>query len=328
MKNSSNDFVLRYNEYEDSLIREFHRHRFFQNFRGHTNETVIRFLLQLGYLSAEFVKWYERAKQGFEAEDAKEMVRHILRDEIPQGAPTHQDERIYDLEHMGVPKKRALNTAASPFTRSTVKKLYELVGYPQADYDLRVLITLRIFGEILVAETYSYVVGSMGVRFSLTAEQSRFYAPHYYHDQKEGVGDGHTGEFDALLARLICDEQKLTVAKDAAHKAFEARCEFHNQFITSYRFTSAFRQIAAVAACIALMVFVGINANGFYKKAAREGARQGWMVFFASIEPQGREFYLDCDRRLAEQAHRTSNLAYLQKVGTPEACGECWGDGP
>lgn len=82
MKNSNttSDFVLRYNEYENSLIREFHRHQFFKNFSRLANETVIRFLLQLGYLSAEFVKWYERAKQGFEAEDAKEVVRHILRD--------------------------------------------------------------------------------------------------------------------------------------------------------------------------------------------------------------------------------------------------------
>lgn len=85
---------------------------------------------------------------------------------------------------MGVPKKRALNTVASPLTRATVKKLYKLVGYPQADYDLRVLITLRIFGEILIAETYRYVVGSMAERFGLTVEQSRFYVPHYFHDQK------------------------------------------------------------------------------------------------------------------------------------------------
>ncbi len=309
-------------------MREFHRHPFFQNFARLANEVVIRFLLQLGYLSAEFVKWYERAKQGFEAEDAKEVVRHILRDEIPQGAPTHQDERVYDLERMGVLKKRALNTAASPLTRTTVRKLYKLVGYPQADYDLRVLITLRVFGEILVAETYGYIVGSMKERFGLTAEQSRFYAPHYYHDQKEGADDGHTGEFDALLARLICDEQKLAVAKDAAHKAFEARCSFHNQFTTSYHFASAFRQIAAVAACAVLTIFVGIHANDFYKQAAREGARQEWAVFLASVEPEGRAFYLDCDRRLAEQAQKTGDLAYLRNIGTMEASRECWGYGP
>ncbi len=320
--------MLRYNEFENSLMREFHRHQFFQTFAQRKNEDIIRFLLQLGHLSAEFVKWYERAKQGFETEPAKELVRHILREEIPQDAPTHQDERIYDLERMGVSKKRALNTASSSLTRATVRKLYELVGYPQENYDLRVLITLRVFGEILVAETYSYIVGSMEERFGFSTKHSRFYAPHYYHDQKEQTDNGHTGKFDALLDQLICDEKKLAVAKDAALTAFKVRSDFYNQFTTSFRFTSALARVKAVVAFAVFSVFIGTYANDFYKKAMCVEARQEWTVFLAHVEPRARAFYLECDRRLVEQAQNTGDLTYLRNVGTMEACRECWGDGP
>lgn len=221
--------VRAYFEFEADLVRQFGLHPFLRGMSTVPDEAFVGFLLQLGHLSTEFVRWYEQAKLGFDREDAKEVIRGILRDEIPQRLPTHQDDRLSDLLMIGVSKARVLNEPASSVTKRTVRRMYELVRYPQHDYDLRVLQTLRVFGEVLVGETYRVVTSELERRYQLGPEKSRFFWPHYKHDALEAVG-GHTSAFDELLGALIVDDRTLAVAKAAATQAFRLRYRFYNQF--------------------------------------------------------------------------------------------------
>ena len=231
---NQNDFFQRYSNYEDGLMTRFHELPFFQEFPRMSNRVLIQFLLQLGHLSAEFIPWYEKAKQGFESEEAKEVVRRILRDEIPVDAPTHQDDRLHDLKLLGISKEKILNTPALPQTRIVIRKMYALSRYPQTEYELKVLVTLRIFGEILVSETYQYIVTALEQRFGIIPTQSHFYAPHCYHDRKGEIEKNHTTSFDTLLNKLIVDERTLQTAQKVASRAFRLRSSFYGQFRRKY----------------------------------------------------------------------------------------------
>jgi len=220
----------KFSKFEDVLINKFNQHPLWAQLPKRSNAFFIRLLLQLGCISNHFVMWYEQAKLGINIEFGKELIRSILRDEVSRNLPTHQDNRLYDLiEKIGISKKLALSVKPSPTTQKTIKKLFNLVRYPQSDYDLRVLVSLRIAGEVLVAETYRHIVPALTTRFSIKPRDSKFYYPHFKHDAKDAKG--HTDSFDKILKSLIIDERTLAIAKASAKKAFAIRLAFYDQFV-------------------------------------------------------------------------------------------------
>ena len=241
------NFYDMYDERENHLIWSFSgamllgysRHEFLGRMSGLSNGAFISYLLERGHISEEFVKWNERAKLGMESEEAREIVRKILRDEIPAQGPTHQDDRIYDLEMIGVSKEKILNHRPSWWTRWTIRRLYRGLRYPQSHYDLRTVVFLRMAGEILVGETYAYVWSELTRRFELTPEQSRFYYPHYDHDHKRMSAldsQGHTEVSTDFLKSAIINSETLSAATAAADNAFRIVYQFHNQFLLRYWF--------------------------------------------------------------------------------------------
>lgn len=216
--------------FEDRLIGQFRIGAFVRALQQMSDDEFQSFLIELGHLSSHFVRWYETAKLGLDAEPAKELVRRILRDEIPANAPTHQEDRLADLLQIGLTKEQILCSPASVTTHVAIDRLYELVRFPQTEYDLRVLVTLRIAGEVLPGELYGYVVPELERRFGLQRELSRFYFPHWQHDQKEHEG-GHADQFAQLLSKLITDACSLATAQDTARKAFDTRMAFYAQFV-------------------------------------------------------------------------------------------------
>jgi hypothetical protein len=229
------EFLNEYDRYEDGLIRKFNETDFYSGFGSISKEKFTDYVLQLGHISSEFVKFIEVAKLAVKLESGKEAVRSILRDEIPAVGPTHQDNRFSDLRKIGLTEEQILNTPKSKATARTIKNYYKLVGWPQSDYDLKVLITLRVLGEVLVGETYKYVVQGLQKNYGLRPEDSLFYSFHWKHDQKGGQGDeggsGHTEYYDQVLGELITDKEKLKVAKKAALAAYKVRCKFNEQFL-------------------------------------------------------------------------------------------------
>ncbi|MBI2476063.1 MAG: hypothetical protein HYV67_02385 [Candidatus Taylorbacteria bacterium] len=307
-----------YSQFEDGLIRKFHSHRFYRTFSQLTREQFIDYLLQIGVLSENFVKWYETAKLGMASEVAYEVIRHILRDEIPQNAPTHQDDRLYDLNLIGVSTERVRNVKPSEVTSKTVERLYELVRYPQEDYDLRIMVTLRIAGEVLVAEQYQHVIRYMRVNLGIAGSQSRFYFPHWQHDLKGAKVEGepgHTDSFDKLLESMITDERKLEVAMDAAKKAFEARSGIHDQFVRKP--TRFLLRTAGVAVALLLTLFMGTSV---YQKMAKPS----YYEFLASLPPGARNFYLDLEISLIERARAGIDVKNLHRIGTSKYASEVW----
>lgn len=227
---TTQSLIARYNAHEDRLINLFSEHSSLTSIQDWTDEAFIALLLQLGHLSTTFVTWYEQTKLCIRDERAKELIRRILRDEIPRDAPTHQDDRVADLELINVSREKTLCTSATSTTQQTIRSLKRLTSYRADDCDLRLLVTLRIAGEVLVGETYRFIVPQLEHRFGLTAEHSRFYVPHFVHDRKDADQGGHTQAFDALLTEWITDETTLAIAIKAADAAFRVRYAFYNQF--------------------------------------------------------------------------------------------------
>lgn len=163
----TNNFFAQFSDYEDTLIQDFNNHPFYNKFEEFTKEEFKHYVLQLGFLSMEFIKFIEKAKLPLKSEDGKEAVRMILRDEIAQSGPTHQDNRFIDLIKCNFSPKEILHTPMMPDSKTTINNYYKLIEFPQDNYDLRTLITLRVLGEVLVGETYKHVVQGLKKHFNL-----------------------------------------------------------------------------------------------------------------------------------------------------------------
>lgn len=80
-------------------------------------------------------------------------------------------------------------------------------------------------------------------------------------------------------------------------------------------------QIACAIGVLMIAFFVGFGA---YQKTSKPT----WQQFLSSIEPQARNFFLNCDSQLLERIKRTGNVIDLAKVGTFQSAVEMWGIGP
>lgn len=217
-----------YQAFEDTQVIAFWRHDWLLRLNQMTREEATNVLLQMGHSSTEFVPWYEQAKLGLRDERAKEAIRQILRDEIPAVGPTHQDNRITDLLVFGVPLELMLSAPATAETRWVIEQAYRLVR-PSDDpfHALRVMVTLQMMGERLVAESYRPIVENMERWFKVPQARSVFYRPHYEHDSSGGE---HANCFARVIHDLITTQEASHVAMDAARIAWETKLRFFEQF--------------------------------------------------------------------------------------------------
>ena len=164
-----NDKVInKYHEFEDKLIYQFNNHEFYAKiFPKFSKDDFIKYILQLGHISFEFVKFIERAKLPLKSEIGKETIRKILRDEIPAKGPTHQDNRFSDLIRIGLSPNQILNTLPTKETLKVLGQYYDAINYPQEYYDIKIIMFLRVIGEVLVGETYKHVVTGLKKHFNL-----------------------------------------------------------------------------------------------------------------------------------------------------------------
>jgi pyrroloquinoline quinone (PQQ) biosynthesis protein C len=218
-----------YDAFENKLIGTFRSHPLFQRLGTLTEVDFTSYLLQLAQLSLEFVRWQEIAKLGM-PEEAAEIVRYIVREEIPSQGPTHKDNLWHDLLTIGVSTAQLRSARPSSATKQTIKDLYGLVEFTEDDYTLRTLCGLRVAGELMVAETYRPLVAELQRRYGLGSERSEFYVPHFEHDQKGTTSESHADAFDQVLNSLIVDERTLLIAQHAAEAAMLVRYRFHDQF--------------------------------------------------------------------------------------------------
>ncbi len=315
----------RFSLHEDELIRRFHQHPFFAHFSALSDRDLKEYLTQKWFLSQNFVPWYDRAINGLNDEEAKAVLKKIVQDETPLGAPSHREDLLADLEFIGISREKVLTAKPRRDTLKAIHKLNELVAYSGGpNHDLRVMSALRTAGEILVAEEYRHVVPELERRYGLTPERSRFYAPHFYHDRKDSETGQHTHSFESVLERMISSEDKLQVATESAERAFRHRLHFHDQFYGRLRIVRRMQEGLAIAAGIAII------ATGAYFARTIDSESNTAPLARTSMEvtSSGTEFYLDADRRLLQQYRETGNSRYLKNIGTFEAAREVWGEGP
>ena len=317
--------VTKLYDHEAGLVAAFHQHPFFRLFSEQSDTDIRRYLTERYVVSENFVRWYDRAINGLTDPEARSLLRKITLDETPQNAPSHREDLISDLQYIGVPIEKILSRRASKSTLKVINRLNELVAYSSdSDYDLRVMAALRMAGEILVAEEYRHVVPELEKRFGLTPERSRFYFPHFQHDQVGGSSggiDSHTDSFHPILERLITNEEKLGVAIDASDRAYKVRISLFDQFAQG----DTRKQIAKVILAIAASVLVALPA---IKPLTEKIHHVDYALFLASLAPEEKVFYHDTDQWLFNRFRETGDARYLKNVGTFEAVNDVWGPGP
>ena len=225
------DLFGSFSGFEDQLIRKFHKHPFFKNFGDLTDRELKKYLLQKWFLSFNFVPWYDKAILSLNNQTAKLVLKKIVQDESPPNAPSHREDLIEDLEFIGIKKAEILTAKPTDTTLNTLGGLFSLAAFSKDDYnDLRIMVSLRLAGEVLVGEEYRHLVPELEKRIGLKPTKSVFYAPHFYHDRKDAKSGHHTHSFTSVLEGLIRDGKSLGKAKSAAEKAFRVRLGFFDQF--------------------------------------------------------------------------------------------------
>ncbi len=213
----------RFMEMEESAVGAFLKNGFWKWFRELPDEQFLWWVIQMHHISMHFVPWYEGAKFCLRNQAVVTVIRKIIWDEVPLGKPTHQDNRLYDLSLMGIPPDRVVASEPAPSTLDALRSLDLLIRYMPDDYDLRVAVSLRIAGETLVADQCRMVAEGMRDRFKIPFNASRFYVPHWLHDERSG---DHGLLWEQAIRPLVKDERTLQVAHSAVNAALLARIKF------------------------------------------------------------------------------------------------------
>ncbi len=231
MSNDKNKFYAEYDAFENSLLAQFVRESPLQHLSTVSREQFISLLLQLGHLSDMFVWWLQRIKHSLVTSEASVIIQSILEDEVPVGQPTHQDNRRYDLvEIMGVSPERFMNEPATEATKEALVNARRVIELGE----LSCMTAFRLFGELLVGETYEHVALYMTAKLGIAEQTSRFYVPHRNEDRKARKG-GHPGLFESYLRTQINSPEALEVAKRGAMYGYEARLAFVQQFAQAWQ---------------------------------------------------------------------------------------------
>jgi hypothetical protein len=105
---------------------------------------------------------------------------------------------------------------------------------PQDSHDLKVLAFLRFAKEVLVSVEYGALWPRLQ-RMGLSENTSRFYWPHFTHDQKNAPlhamrGGSHSDALGLQLVRMLSSPDKIASVKGWTQKSFELRGSLFAQF--------------------------------------------------------------------------------------------------
>jgi len=219
--------------YENGLIEKFRSHPVFTNIKTLSDSEFKNMLVQKRFISLSFTPLYDCAIDAIEDKEGKTLLRQLLREEYPKGQ-SHRENLVTDLIKIGITKKEILETEPTKETIEAIKSLFALLKF-QDFHDIKILVSLRMAEELLVAEEYSFILAELKSRYNIHINDSIFYGPHYMHDRKQkpfGVsGESHADEFNKILAAIINMEEKCAAAKHAIAAACEARMKFFDQFV-------------------------------------------------------------------------------------------------
>lgn len=152
---------------------------------------IHRILLQRYWLSEEFTHIYDVAlnRLTLASSDAQEVVRRIIREEYPVDergwrTPSHREDLVTDLVHLGVTRAQFARSRPTLKTRATIAQARAIVlnfGM-ESKPDIALLAFLRYWGEVLTAVEYSAFWPRISAE--LGERESVFYLYHKAHDEK------------------------------------------------------------------------------------------------------------------------------------------------
>lgn len=229
------DYANQLNNVEDRLIQSFREHPVLSEIGSLTNTGFNELLVQRAFLSLRaFTPVYDLTSAGLNDEEAKDVVRWLIREEYPPHAPSHREDLVTDCVAMGMGKQRILGVKPTRATAQTIEELYDLVSYEEPHYDVKAVAALRLAGEVLVAEEYGILIPAMETRYGLSRENSVFYHPHFLHDQKKTArrqeGVSHADPLSRILLRLVDSNETLAIALRSFEQAYRVKATFYDQF--------------------------------------------------------------------------------------------------
>ena len=122
------DLFHEFSLYEDELIRQYEKHPLFGKVQNLSDKEFLHVLTQYGEgISANFVKFLETALRLVKSESAQNAILHILRDEIPDDGPTHQQMRSISCAKIGISPAELASTELSDVTRRTIEAYYNFL---------------------------------------------------------------------------------------------------------------------------------------------------------------------------------------------------------
>lgn len=181
-------------EAEDQLILDFRNHPVFARMIEMSRTEFLEILLQRRFISLAFVPFYELALDALLDEPIKKVVRALICEEYDSaGELTHRERLVCDLLAVGASRDQINRCRASDHTMTVAAALIEAVrktdDHDDDTYQISILSTLRLAGEILVAVEYEMFWPHLQ-RFGLSANESpgkvesKFYYPHMTHDSR------------------------------------------------------------------------------------------------------------------------------------------------
>ncbi|TMQ04684.1 MAG: hypothetical protein E6J91_42780 [Deltaproteobacteria bacterium] len=214
---------------------------------------ILEILLQRRFLSLAFVPLYELALDALSDPSARRIVRSLIREEYNDaGEQTHREHLVCDLLALGATLDQIHRSRPSATTLAVAAGLVDAMRRTDDDasdhaYQIAVLATLRLAGEVLVAVEYEMLWPQLQ-RLGLCAHGSagkvvsRFYYPHMTHDARRhriASDPGPTGNRNHadLMTDRLRDQLALVPAAgveaclQAARRAQGLKRSFYDQWL-------------------------------------------------------------------------------------------------
>jgi hypothetical protein len=231
-------------EFEDELIEQFKNHPVLASIRLLSDDDFAAILLQRRFVSLAFTPAYDLAIDLLRDEVGLRIARVILREEYPDShgnTRSHREDMTEDLLQLGVPRRAIVEARPTAATKRVINDTFELIadagGYDNAD--LRLLTTLRFWGEVLVSVEYGRLWERMGPSLTRDGENlSRFYYPHHVHDAKAHslttvsvLSATHSDRLAMRMSELLGREGSTDCFKDVEKRALQLKVSFYDQFL-------------------------------------------------------------------------------------------------
>ena len=223
---------------EQRLLSRFTSHPVLQQADVLSHGQLIELLLQRRFISLIFTPVYDMGIDALSMPAALDVAREIVREEYPDGKPSHREDLVGDLLALGATKQQILSCRPTPVTSATLIDTLELMGEAAADGDdVRVLGMLRFWGEVVVAVEYGLFWNAIAPQFSAAQRPSHFYQAHYTHDGCEPLAtaslETHSGKLGVCLRELLLSQSSADALADVETRVVDSRLRFYDQFLTA-----------------------------------------------------------------------------------------------